>query len=258
MRKCHVEVHINQWRKWSALKCVFHVQSFWFCDVLIHMMIVVLLELLTMKSGKAYKKYTKKYKIVYRKIPKISPGAYIFQRLIFGGAYLWKEIDWASLIVGSKFTIVSLFHFVFERNFPSTSPRGAYIKRGDLKEGFLRYRIGGPIFGGAYTWRGLFSEFHGIWRRYINCRAKIICRQMYGATCLTTQGCPLMSMLHFCFLGRGGGIQRETSDGSSSGIWRICLWIRHSTGGSRAYCTHLWCKFTECYFELFLFLEHTR
>ena len=38
----------------------------------------------------------------YRKIPKISPGAYIFQRpflrglflegLIFGGDYLWREI----------------------------------------------------------------------------------------------------------------------------------------------------------------------
>ena len=28
----------------------------------------------------------------YRQIPKISPGAYIFQRLIFGGAYLRREI----------------------------------------------------------------------------------------------------------------------------------------------------------------------
>ena len=28
----------------------------------------------------------------YCKIPKISPGAYIFQGLIFGGAYLWREI----------------------------------------------------------------------------------------------------------------------------------------------------------------------
>ena len=28
-------------------------------------------------------------------------------------------------------------------------------------EGFLHYRIGGPIFGKAYTWRGLFSEFYG-------------------------------------------------------------------------------------------------
>ena len=29
-------------------------------------------------------------------------------------------------------------------------------------EGFLRYQIGGLIFGGAYTWRDLFSEFYGI------------------------------------------------------------------------------------------------
>ena len=32
----------------------------------------------------------------------------------------------------------------------------AYIWRGDLTEGFLRYE-----FGGAYTWRGLFSKFYG-------------------------------------------------------------------------------------------------
>ena len=44
----------------------------------------------------------------YRKIPKISPGAYIFQRpflrdlflegLIFGGPYLWREICVSKLI----------------------------------------------------------------------------------------------------------------------------------------------------------------
>ena len=72
------------------------------------------------------------------------------------------KIDWASLIVGSKFTVFALFYFVFEGNFPSTSPRGPYIWRGDLTEGFLRYRIGGLIFGGANTWRGIFSEFYGI------------------------------------------------------------------------------------------------
>ena len=72
------------------------------------------------------------------------------------------EIGLASLIVGSKFTVFALFYFVFEGNFPSTSPRGAYIWRGDLTEGFLRYRFGGLIFGGAYTWRGLFWEFYGI------------------------------------------------------------------------------------------------
>ena len=57
----------------------------------------------------------------YRKIPKISPGAYIFQRpflrgLYFGGAYIRRSLytegnlrfktDWASFIVGSKFTVL--------------------------------------------------------------------------------------------------------------------------------------------------------
>ena len=69
------------------------------------------------------------------------------------------QIDWASLIVRSKF--FALFYFVFEGNFPGTSPRGAYIWRADLTEGFLRHWFGGLIFGGAYTWRGLFLEFYG-------------------------------------------------------------------------------------------------
>ena len=58
------------------------------------------------------------------------------------------KIDRASLIVGSKFKVFALFYFVFEGNFPSTSPRGAYIWRSDLTEGFLRYRFGGLIFEG--------------------------------------------------------------------------------------------------------------
>ena len=61
------------------------------------------------------------------------------------------KIDWASHIVGSKFTVFALLFFVSEGNFPSTSPRGAYILRGDLTEGLLRYRFGGLIFGGAHT-----------------------------------------------------------------------------------------------------------
>ena len=40
------------------------------------------------------------------------------------------KIDWASLIVRSKLTIFALFYFVFEGNFPSTSPGGAYINFG--------------------------------------------------------------------------------------------------------------------------------
>ena len=37
------------------------------------------------------------------------------------------KIDWASRIVGNKFTVFALFYFVFEGNFLSTSPPGAYI-----------------------------------------------------------------------------------------------------------------------------------
>ena len=67
------------------------------------------------------------------------------------------KIDWASLIVVRKFTVFALFYFVFEGNFQGQAPPpGAYIWRGDLTEGFLRYKFGGLIFGGAYTWRGLF------------------------------------------------------------------------------------------------------
>ena len=75
------------------------------------------------------------------------------------------KIVWASLIVGSKFTVFAFFYFVFEGNFLSIKPPGgggAYIWRGDLTESFLRYRFEGLIFGGAYTWRGLFSEFYGM------------------------------------------------------------------------------------------------
>ena len=66
------------------------------------------------------------------------------------------KIDWASLIVGRKFTVFTLFYFVFEGNFQVQAPGGAYIWRRDLTEGFLCYEFGGLVFGGAYTWRGPF------------------------------------------------------------------------------------------------------
>ena len=61
-----------------------------------------------------------------------------------------------------KFIIFALFYFVFESKFHVQAPRGAYIRTGDLTKGFLRYHFEGLIFGGAYRWRGLFSEFYGI------------------------------------------------------------------------------------------------
>ena len=75
------------------------------------------------------------------------------------------KIDWASLIVGSKFTVFALFYFVFEGNFPSTSPRGAYI------------------------WRGLFSEFYGICNSsfcftvYDQCVSHMLCIQEIYKPC---------------------------------------------------------------------------
>ena len=72
---------------------------------------------------------------------------------------LFFKIDRASLIVGSKFTVFALFYFLFEGNFQVHKPPppggGAYIWRGDLTEGFLRYRFGslyleGLIHGAAY------------------------------------------------------------------------------------------------------------
>ena len=59
-----------------------------------------------------------------------------------------------------------LFFFLHLRAIsPSRSPPGAYIRRDDLTEHFSRYECGRLIHGGAYTWRGLFSEFYGISRK---------------------------------------------------------------------------------------------
>ena len=111
----------------------------------------------------------------HRKIPKISPEAYIFQRpllrglflegLIFGGAYLRREICVSKSIglaiqLEVNLPFLLCFTLYLRTIFQVQSPGGALYLEG-LTEGFLRYRFGGLIFGGAYTWRGLFSEFYG-------------------------------------------------------------------------------------------------
>ena len=98
----------------------------------------------------------------YRKIPKISPGAYIFQKPFLRGlskeGNLRFKLEKASLIVGSEFTVFALFYFVFEGNFLSTRLWGVYIwGGGGFNGGFFAL----PVWG-AYIWRGLFSEFYGI------------------------------------------------------------------------------------------------
>ena len=70
------------------------------------------------------------------------------------------KIDWDSLIVGSKFTVFAMFYFVFEGKFPSTSPRGAYIWRGDLTEGFFCVTaLEGLYLEGLIHGRAYFQNF---------------------------------------------------------------------------------------------------
>ena len=72
------------------------------------------------------------------------------------------KIDWASLIVGRKFTVFALFYFVFEGNFRVQAPPhhpGGVCLEGRSKGGFFVI----PVWG-AYIWRGLYIEglFFGI------------------------------------------------------------------------------------------------
>ena len=60
-------------------------------------------------------------------------------RGLFTEGNLRFKINWASLIVGSKFTVLVLFYFVFEDNFPSTSPGGLIVLLEGLIFGILRW-----------------------------------------------------------------------------------------------------------------------
>ena len=99
--------------------------------------------------------------VTYRKLPKISPGAYIFQwtflrglfleGLIFGGAYVRREMC-VSKLIKLACSGKEIHHFCFvllciRGKIPSTSPPGAYIRRGDLTEGFCVTILGGLYIG---------------------------------------------------------------------------------------------------------------
>ena len=55
------------------------------------------------------------------------------------------------------------FNNLVPRDFLLKNGWGPGDEVGDLTDGSLRYKFGGLIFGGAYTWRGLFSEFYSIY-----------------------------------------------------------------------------------------------
>ena len=94
----------------------------------------------------------------YRKIPKISLGAYIFQRPFLRGlsaeGNLRFKINWASLIVRSKLTVFAFF-FAFEGNFPSTRHL-----EGRFNEGFCVTGLGGLYLEGLIHRGAYFLEFY--------------------------------------------------------------------------------------------------
>ena len=73
---------------------------------------------------------------------------------IFGEAYIQREIC-VIKSVGLDCSGKKIYHFRFvllciRAKFQVQAPRGAYIRRGDLTGGFLRYDFRGLIHGGAY------------------------------------------------------------------------------------------------------------
>ena len=72
------------------------------------------------------------------------------------------KIDWASLIVGRKCDVFALFYFQYLRTISEYKPPGGLYLEGRFNGGVLSKEFGVLIFGGAFTWRGLFSKFYGI------------------------------------------------------------------------------------------------
>ena len=100
----------------------------------------------------------------YSTIPKISSGAYIFQRpfltrLCTEGNLRFK-IDWASLILGRKFTVFFIWLCIWGQ-FPSTSPGGEwdFYLEGRFTEGFCVTSLGGLYFEGLIHGGAYFRNF---------------------------------------------------------------------------------------------------
>ena len=94
----------------------------------------------------------------------------LFEGLIFGGAYLRREIC-VSKSIGLACSGKEIYHFCFvllciRGQIPSTSPPGGLYSEGRFNGGLFALR-----FWGAYTRRGLFSEFYGI---YLPCGTKFL------------------------------------------------------------------------------------
>ena len=77
------------------------------------------------------------------------------------------KIDRASLIVGRNSTVFPLFYFVKLTTISTYKTPGGLYLEGRFNGRFLAVRV-----WGAYTWRGLFSQFYGISNMLLTCQLK--------------------------------------------------------------------------------------
>ena len=99
------------------------------------------------------------------------------------------KIDWASLILGRKFTVFLCFTLYLRAISQVQAPGGGGgTWRGDITG---RYK-----FGGAYIWRGLFSEFYGIWRTGLSDSETAKNPELCCAPCIRRK--QIFVILHHC------------------------------------------------------------
>ena len=75
---------------------------------------------------------------------------------MYGGKFAFQN-RLRQLVVERKFTILLCFT-LYSRANSKYKPSGGVYSEGRFNGGFFALR-----FWGAYIWRGLFSEFYGIW-----------------------------------------------------------------------------------------------
>ena len=87
------------------------------------------------------------------------------ERLIFGEAYLRGKIYFSKSIglalqLEVNLPFLPCFTLYLRAIFQVQAPGGLYLE-GRFNGGLFALPVEVLIFGGAYTWRGLFSEFYG-------------------------------------------------------------------------------------------------
>ena len=109
-----------------------------------------------MRSRKKERPTVKFRNLYFSKRPFLT-GLFL-EGLLFVGTYVRREIC-VSKSIRLACRGKEIYHFCnvlfyIQGQIPSTSPPEAYIRRGYLTKGCLRYDLGGLIFGGAFTLRG--------------------------------------------------------------------------------------------------------